>query len=209
MATEIMRVYTQLAMISTTLAAYIRSLGYPARAHIMSNYQVLCIPIAIEAGMGELGRHGLMLTKELGSSLKITTVTTDLPLTYDHPVDIGADEFCLDCKICAESCPSGAISHDKKRAVRGVEKWAINAQACFKVWNETGTDCGVCLASCPWTKPRTPFHRFATNLATKKQKAGWWMSRAEKLFYGKFRPQAGPSWFETPEPIWKKYKPFQ
>ena len=67
MASEIMRVYTQLATISTTLAGYIRSLGYPARAHIISNYQVLCVPVAIEAGMGELGRHGLMITKELGS----------------------------------------------------------------------------------------------------------------------------------------------
>jgi reductive dehalogenase len=208
MATEVMRVYTLLATISTTLAAYIRALGYPARAHIVSNYQVLCIPIAIEAGMGELGRHGLMLTKELGSSLKITTVTTDLPLTYDRPVDIGAEEFCRDCKICAESCPSGAIPHGNKRVVRGVEKWAINGQACFKVWNETGTDCGVCVASCPWTKPRTAFHRLATTLATKKMKAGWWMSRGEKLFYGKFKPQQGPDWFEEPEKIWKKYKSF-
>jgi len=208
MATEIMRVYTQLAMISTTLAGYIRSLGYPARAHIISNYQVFCIPIAIEAGMGELGRHGLMLTKELGSCLKITTITTDLPLTYDSPVDIGADEFCRDCKICAETCPSGAISHGKKKVLRGVEKWAINGQACFKVWNETRTDCGICLASCPWTKPRTAFHKFATTLATKKKKAGWWMSRGEKLFYGRFRPQPGPKWFEAPAEIWKKYKPF-
>lgn len=209
MATEVMRVYTQLDIIATTLAAYIRSLGYPARAHIITNYQVLCIPIAIEAGMGELGRHGLMLTKELGSCLKIATVTTDLPLLHDQPVDLGAEEFCRDCKICAETCPSGAISYGDQKVVRGVQKWAINSQACFKVWNETGTDCGVCLASCPWTKPRTPFHRLCTTLATKKHKMGWWLSRAEKLLYGKFKPKPGPPHFETPEPIWKKYKPFQ
>ena len=47
MATEIMRVYTKLAVISTTLAGYIRALGYPARAHIISNYQGLCIPVAM------------------------------------------------------------------------------------------------------------------------------------------------------------------
>jgi reductive dehalogenase len=208
MATETVSVYNKLAFISTMIAGYIRSLGYPARAHIVSNYQVLCIPIAIEAGMGELGRHGVMLTKELGSCLKITTVTTDLPLPHDQPVDIGADEFCRDCKICAERCPSGAISLGKKNAIRGVEKWAINAQACFKVWKETGTDCGICIASCPWTKRRTAFHRMATALATRKKKAGWWMSRAEKLFYGNFTPQPGPACFEKPEPIWKKYRPF-
>lgn len=206
MANEIMRVYTQLAMISTTIAGYIRSLGYPARAHIISNYQVLCVPTAIDAGMGGLGRHGIMLTRDLGSSLKLTTVTTDLPLVYDAPVDIGADEFCQDCKICAETCPAGAIPFGPKKAVRGVEKWAIHSEACFRVWNETGTDCGVCIASCPWTKPRTGIHRLAVSLATRKRKAGWWMSRAEKLIYGKFRPHRSPSWYEEPDPVWKKYK---
>jgi epoxyqueuosine reductase QueG len=209
MISAVMRVYTQLAVISTTLAGYIRGIGFPARAHIISNYQVLCVPLAIDAGMGELGRHGVMLTKEFGSSLKLTVVTTDLPLLYDPPVDIGVDEFCRDCKICAESCPSAAISHGEKRIVRGVEKWAINPEACFKVWKETGTDCGVCIASCPWTRPRKGIHRIAAALATRKKKAGWWMSHAEKLVYGKFRPQPVPTWFEEPPPIWKKYKALQ
>jgi len=206
MISAVMRVYTKVAMISTTLAGYIRALGYPARAHIISNYQVLCVPLAIDAGMGELGRHGVMITKELGSCLKLTAVTTDIPLVYDSPVDIGVNEFCQDCKICAESCPSGAIPHGGKRMVRGVEKWVINPEACYRVWNETGTDCGVCVASCPWTKPRTFIHRLASEFATRKKKAGWWMSRAEKIVYGKFRPQPVPSWFEDPSPVWKKYK---
>jgi hypothetical protein len=47
-------------------------------------YQVLTVPIAIQAGMGELGRHGVVITKELGSALKVATVTTDLPLVYDE-----------------------------------------------------------------------------------------------------------------------------
>lgn len=205
MTTDVMSVYNKLAVVSTILAAYIRSLGYPARAHVVSNYQVLCVPVAIDAGMGELGRHGIMMTQELGSCLKLATVTTDLPLSHDAPVDIGVEEFCKDCRICAERCPSGAISHGPTRNVRGVEKWSINSQACFRVWNETGTDCGICVAACPWSKPRTAIHRLAALLATKKKKAGWWMSRAEKLFYGTYSPQPGPSCFETPEPIWEKY----
>ncbi len=203
---EIMRVYVRLATISVTLAEYIRALGYPARANVMPNYQVLCVPIAIDAGMGELGRHGLLLTKELGSALKLATVTTDLPLAYDPPRDVGAEEFCKDCKICAESCPSGAISRGDPKAVRGVEKWAINPEACFTVWNETGTDCGVCVASCPWTNPRTRFHRLMVEIASRKRKAGWWMSRADKLFYGRFNAGPLPSWFEEPDPAWKKYR---
>jgi len=209
MATDVMSVYNKLATVATILASYIRSLGHPARAHVVSNYQVLCVPIAIDAGMGELGRHGIMLTRELGSCLKLATVTTDLPLAHDPAVDIGADEFCNDCRICAERCPSGAISRGAKCVVRGVEKWSINPQACFRVWNETGTDCGICVSACPWSKPRTAFHGFAALLATKKKKAGWWMSRAEKLFYGTYSPQPGPTYFEPPEPIWEKYPAYR
>jgi ferredoxin len=203
---EVVRVYAKLAAISNAIAGYIRALGYPARAHNLFNYQVLCVPVAIDAGMGELGRHGLMMTRELGSSLKIAVVTTDMPLCHDPPVDIGVEEFCKDCRICAKACPSGAISLGQQVVHRGVLKWKINPEACFKIWNETGTDCGVCIASCPWTKKRTWFHRLATDIATKKHRTGWWMSRAEEIVYGRFRPKDVPAWFEKPEPIWKKYK---
>jgi ferredoxin len=205
MIIDVMRGYAELCVIATMLAAYIRGLGYPARAHVLANYQVLCVPIAIDAGMGELGRHGLMITKELGSCLKLATVTTDLPVAYDRPVDIGVQEFCEDCKLCAETCPSGAISQGKRKVVRGVEKWCINAEACYSVWNETGTDCGVCLASCPWTKPRTPFHRLAVEIASRKRHAGKWMSWADRVVYGKFSPEPPPGWFEIPPEIWRKY----
>jgi hypothetical protein len=90
--------------------------------------------------------------------------------------------------------------------VRGVEKWRINPEACFQAWNETGTDCGVCLASCPWTKPKGGIHRIAREIASGKKKAGWWMSRAERMAYGPFRPKQSPPWFEDPDPIWKEYK---
>ena len=205
-ATEIMRVYTRLATIAVNLAAYIRSLGYPARANVMSNYQVLCVPVAIDAGLGQLGRHGLLISKELGSALKLAVVTTDLPLVHDERRDLGVPEFCADCNLCADTCPSGAISRGSRKMVRGVEKWAINPETCFTVWNETGTDCGVCVASCPWTHPHTRFHRLMSELATRKHRAGWWMSRAHRLFYGRFKPAASPAWFEEPDQGWKRYR---
>lgn len=203
---EVMRVYVRLATIAVTLASYIRALGYGARAQVMPNYQVLTVPVAIDAGMGELGRHGLMITKELGSALKLATVTTDLPMAFDQPRDIGVAEFCRDCRICAESCPCGAIPRGEQTVSGGVRKWRINPEACFSVWNTTGTDCGVCLASCPWTNRRTPFHRICVEVASRKMKAGWWMSRADRLAYGRFKPAAVPAWFEAPASAWKEYK---
>jgi len=207
---EMMRVYTILAKASATLASYIRHLGYSARAHNLRNYLVLCIPIAIDAGIGELSRMGILISKEFGPCLKLATVTTDLPMDYDPPVDIGVEEFCEDCKICAESCPSGAIPHGDRVAVRGVEKWKIKPEACFRVWCETGTDCGVCISSCPWTKPGTLFHNLMKEIATRKHKAGQWMTWGEKLVYGKFRPKPVPEWMEVPNyAIWEKYKKLQ
>ena len=204
---EVMRVYVRLATIAVTLASYIRSLGYAARAHVMPNYQVLCIPVAIDAGMGGLGRHGLMITKELGSALKLATVTTDLPMTYDRgPRDVGVEDFCSDCLICADSCPTAAIPRGGPEASGGERRWRINPEACFAVWNDTGTDCGVCVASCPWTNVRTPFHRLCVEIASRKHGAGWWMSRADRLVYGPFRQAAVPGWFETPAPLGRKYK---
>jgi reductive dehalogenase len=204
---EVQRAYAILAKIAVVVAGYIRGLGYPARAHNLRNYLVLCAPIAIDAGMGELSRMGTMITKELGPALKISVVTTDLPLPHDPPVDIGVDEFCRDCKICAESCPSGAIPYGDKVVDRGVEKWRIKPEACYKIWCESGTDCGVCIASCPWTKPRTAFHNLCKEIATRKNKAGLWMSWGEKLFYGKYKPKRGPDWLEVPDlSILKKYK---
>ena len=113
-------------------------------------------------------------------------------------------EFCDDCSICAETCPSGAIPRGEQM-VNGGGEWRINPEACFTVWNETGTDCGVCLASCPWTNPRTAFHRLMVEIASRKHKAGWWMSRADRLVYGRFKPAAAPAWFEEPDAAWKKY----
>ena len=204
---EMMRVYTILAKASVTLASYIRNLGYPARAHNLRNYLVLCVPVAIDAGIGELSRMGTLISKEFGPCLKLAIVTTDLPLVYDPPVDIGVEEFCEDCKICAESCPSGAIPQGGRVVDRGVEKWKIKPEPCFRVWCETGTDCGVCIASCPWSKPKTTFHNLMKEIATRKYKAGLWMSLGEKLFYGSFKPKSVPAWMERPDlSTWEKYK---
>jgi hypothetical protein len=72
----------------------------------------------------------------------------------------------------------------------------------------TLTDCGVCVVSCPWTKPRILLHRVPAEVATRKNRAGWWMSRAEENGL-RFKPQENPSFFEEPDPVWKKYKAFR
>jgi len=152
---EVMNKYKRLAAISVTVAGYIRSLGYSARAHNVSNYQIIIPPVAIDAGIGELARNGVVISAEYGNAFKMAAVTTDMPLAHDKPVDIAVDEFCRECRICAEYCPAGAIPKGDKTVTRGVRKWQLNDIACYNYFWRCGTDCGVCLAVCPWSRPRS------------------------------------------------------
>jgi len=188
--------YYRSAVISVVLAEYIRSLGYPARAHHFRNYQVLPVPIAVDAGLGELARSGFLLTKEYGNCLRLATVTTDLPLECDHPIDIGIQDFCEMCKLCAEACPSGAIPMGNKVEVRGVMKWQLDPIKCITYWNKVGTDCGMCIGSCPWTESDTWYHRVASDWATKSHLARVVLLWLYPIVYGKYRPRALPDWLD-------------
>ena len=146
------------------LAAYIREMGYPARTHSHGRYEVNPIPLAVNAGLGELGRYGMLIHEEFGSRLHLTVVTTDLPLTVDEPADIGVEDFCRLCLKCARNCPSYSISFGDKEVINGVEKWAITVESCYKVrlagrgrWNI----CVVCVSVCPYNKRSAWWHTLA------------------------------------------------
>lgn len=206
---EVFRAYSKLGHMAVILARYIRLLGYPARAHMVTNYQIIVPPVAIDAGVGELGRHGIVISKEFGSAMKMAVVTTALPLLHDEKRDLGVVDFCRHCRICAENCPSGAISHGEKQIVRGVERYPFKAEACFKIWNETGTDCGVCIGSCPYSKPPSVQHAVGLWLARRGGRfPAFLLTRMERLLYGSHSPgdHPHPEWMEEPAPVWKKYR---
>jgi len=158
--------YSCMAVVASMVAEFIRRLGY--KAIPLGNDVALSIPIAIDAGLGELGRNGLLITPEYGPRVRLCKVLTDLPLKPDEPIEFGVQAFCEVCKKCAEKCPSQAISKgdrsewaDKLSSSRGVLKWPINPIECYKFWCANGVDCAVCVAVCPFNKPNTPIHRVA------------------------------------------------
>jgi ferredoxin len=189
-------VYLRSAVVSVVLAEYIRSLGFPARAHHFRNYQVLPVPLAIDAGLGELGRCGFLITKEFGNCLRLSTVTTDLPLECDKPVDIGIQDFCNMCKLCADVCPSGAIPDGGMTTVRGFERWKLDEVKCINYWNKIGSDCGMCIGSCPWSLPDKWWHRLSTNFATKSHLARVILLKLYPIVFGKYKPRPMPDWME-------------
>lgn len=151
--------YLNAGAIAVQVAAFIQNLGYPARAHIDGNYEVVCPLVARDAGLGEIGRMGLLMTPELGPRIRLAVVTTDLPLVAgERRHDNAMIDFCNRCEKCATICPSRAIPFGDRTAIDGVKRWQINQEACFTVWCTFGTDCGRCMQVCPYSHPDNLLH---------------------------------------------------
>ena len=184
-----------------SITQYIRNLGFRAVACL--NDTALSIPLALQAGLGQYGRHGLLITPEFGPRVRIAKIFTDLPLVADEPIDFGVTETCNMCQRCSTACPVKAISfvepnfdtHDGISHLKGVKKWTINAKQCFKFWANQGTDCSICIRVCPYNRDFSKFinrllrwmlgnrwRRLALWLDRKlkhgeRKTAGWWWQR--------------------------------
>jgi epoxyqueuosine reductase len=161
--------YSKMLEASTKVAAFIKSLGY--RAVACGNDTAMIVPFAIDAGLGEQGRAGWIITKEFGPRVRLCKVFTDLPLEPDKPRAFGVARFCAVCSRCAEACPAQAISFGDPTDqgptdcnFHGIHKWYMNPVKCFSYWAKMGTDCGICVRVCPWNKPNTLPHKIIRNL---------------------------------------------
>jgi reductive dehalogenase len=192
---EIGRVYAASALAAVELGKYIRALGYPARAHHLRNYCVLLVPVAVDAALGQLGRCGYLINKELGANFRLACVTTDLPLVTDKPVDLGIQDFCEKCFKCAKKCPVRAIPTGDKVVVRGVRKWQMDAEKCLLYWGRQGGACAICQVVCPWSKPPTPLHKSIAEIAIRLPTAGRLLIRADDWVYGAtYKRAPAPTW---------------
>jgi epoxyqueuosine reductase len=169
--TEIGVQYVRGTRASFALANWIRSQGYKAKAYPgPSADALLLIPPAIDSGLGELGKHGSLISPKYGSGMRLAGVTTDMPLTASFPVRFGADEFCTTCQICTNACPPGAIS-EPKQMVRGRERWYVDFDKCIPYFAESGS-CGICFAECPWTRPNVRPKLLSTMAKRMEEKDG-------------------------------------
>jgi reductive dehalogenase len=193
--------YSYDALTLLTLAQYIRNLGY--RAYATMNDSSLAIPLAVQAGFGEVGRHSLLITEEFGPRLRLGRIFTDIPLEYDQPKNFGVREFCDICDRCVTACPPRAIPADEpsttvynRSNLIGVSKWTVDAEKCFRFWVNQNTDCSICIRACPYNRDyRRWYHRAWRWLAGTglrrlalwlddrlvergRQKSGWWWGKS-------------------------------
>ena len=156
---ESARQYVEAARVAVPLAAAIRAMGYPARAHIDGRYQVIAPLVARDAGLGEIGRMGLLMTPRHGPRVRLGVVTTALELVPDGPArDESLLDFCSLCRKCAENCPAQAIPGGDPAGIDGEPSWRVDGDACYRYWNIAGTDCARCVAVCPYAHADRLFH---------------------------------------------------
>ena len=131
---------------ASQLAEAIVDAGFAARAHSTEGIAVVH-HYGIEAGLGQMGVNGQLLTPEAGSRCRLAMVTTQMPLVLGEPRDFGIPRICDECQACVRRCPAGAIPV-KRTWYRGIEKSKLNLARCFPVVSQVH-GCSICMKVCP------------------------------------------------------------
>jgi len=147
--------YSRMSITALLVSEFIRSLGYNALPQ--GNEGSLTIPFAVLAGLGEIGRMGLLITPEFGARVRLAKVLTDAPLVPDRPISFGLWDKCMNCNLCADACPAGAIpygppSWESRAGQIGVLKWSIDPVRCYEYWRKIGHSCAKCIYACPYSR---------------------------------------------------------
>lgn len=102
------------------------------------------------AGLGELGRQGLLITPEYGPNPRLFTIITDYPFTLGQPLVFGVADYCETCQRCITECPAEALTEGHRRP--GLYQWPVNRRACFDNWLQKRDPCRKCIEVCPYTR---------------------------------------------------------
>ena len=129
------------------VARYLTNQGFASMniGQDLSDYRTITGPFsfkfaAIQAGLGVLGKSGLLITPEYGPRIKLSAVLTEADLAGDP---LNTDDVCGDCDICIKVCPSGALKPPDLGKIPNHDRFVCNS---FYTANE---GCGMCLAKCP------------------------------------------------------------
>lgn len=172
--------YSEMVFTAISLATFFRGLGY--RAIGAGNDLAINGGYAIAAGIGEAGRNGCIIAPKFGPRIRLAKVFTEFDFVeYDKPITFGVASFCENCKKCADSCPSKAITFEDKPTFeptystnpndtwsnqKGIYKYYNDSKKCFQFWLDNGTACGNCITSCPYNKPNFWHHHLTDYMNT-------------------------------------------
>lgn len=109
---------------------------------------------AQKAGIGWVGKNGMLLNKKLGSFYFIGILLLDIDLEFDQPF---ATDHCGSCTRCIDACPTEAILPNKEiNGSQCISYFTIELkQAAIqsnKKWDDWVFGCDVCQDVCPWNR---------------------------------------------------------
>ncbi|MEC7835887.1 MAG: hypothetical protein VX692_01995, partial [Chloroflexota bacterium] len=142
--------YMSQADLSLKLVEFINEMGFRAQISGPAWHFGPMIPMFVEAGLGQLGVNGQLLSPHFGSRARLQVIITNAPLKYDPPMDYGIYKFCELCQVCFMRCPGKAIQAQRVW-FRGVEKNKLIAKRCRPVMARY-SGCGICMKVCPIQK---------------------------------------------------------
>jgi ferredoxin len=190
---ESARQYFRAAVIARTIAASLERAGIDAAAHYDAHYELVLPPMAVAAGLGEMGRHNLLVADRFGTRVRIGAVTMAETLRPDGRRALCVEEFCRHCRKCADSCPPRALSAVEPVEVNGVVKWPTDASRCYRYWRLMGSDCGICMAVCPFSHRDSWLHNLVRRLVRVAPALGPALVHADDLLYGRtWKPRRDP-----------------
>lgn len=106
---------------------------------------------ATRAGLGWIGRNSLLITRECGPKIRLSTILTDISLECAMPIE---KNYCGECTECIDACPAKALvggrwypdlERDKLIDVFKCDRWKKENYIEFC----KGYVCGICMAVCP------------------------------------------------------------
>ena len=192
-----MQAYVRLYTIYNQLHEFIRGLGYRSYGATIMNGFGIYPAFAVLGGIGEQCRMDTVISPEYGSMMRLAALATDLPLAATLPISMGVKEYCAKCGLCARFCVSGAISADEAPgwipkgpwSTPGHEAYFRETMKCRDMFYRTGSNCGVCIARCPFSQPDPEKYRaflrqvpdmtagrlpMAGPLPYRRNPEGWW-----------------------------------
>lgn len=200
--------YENRGMVVERMINFIRGLGYKAK--MIPGFMPPAIPLALMAGLGEMGRTNRLISPLYGGAVRLEAILTDLPLALDKPIDFGLQKFCRGCKKCAKSCPAGAISMDDEPtwepygdcSTGGKKVYWDNYDKCSSFTGSMHLYCAACLASCPWNKDdKTVLHSVVKAVSAKAPALSPFMVFMDDLFgYGLAPKEKLNDWWELDLP---------
>ena len=107
---------------------------------------------ATRAGLGWIGRHCQLITRNFGSWIRLGTVFSDMASLAGTPME---RSFCGRCMACVEACPANALKGNEWYP--GLERERILDAAKCDRWKKEnyfeyhqGHNCGICSSVCPY-----------------------------------------------------------